>query len=109
MTDIEIAFEYAVRHGRKVHLQMMDTPDDQYILFRPYAILDDLINGREYLGMLERHYSDPNTEYLAWPILLGIKTVKVLEDKFEQEERDTWFKKIDFRRMKLVLEFNSPG
>jgi hypothetical protein len=105
MTDIETLMEHATRHSHKVRLRMVDTPDDQYILFWPYAVLDDLINGREYLGMLERHYSDPNTGYLAWPILSRIRAVEVLDDKFVQPERASWFNKIDFKRMKLVCEF----
>ncbi len=107
MTDIEKKFEYAVRNSLKVRLQMFDTPEDKYILFWPYAVLTDLINGVEYLGLLERHYSDPNTGYLAWPILLGIKSVEVLDEKFQQPDRDTWFKMINFQRMKLLAEFGS--
>jgi hypothetical protein len=106
MADIEKVFEYAVRNGLKVRLQMENTPDGQYILFWPYAALDDLINGIEYLGLLERHYSDPNTGYLAWPILRCVKHVEVLDETFEQPERNTWFKAINFQRMKLLAEFD---
>ncbi len=107
MTDIEKKFDHAIRNSLKVRLQMVDTPDDKYILFWPYAVLNDLINGIEYIGLLEHHYSDPNTGYIAWPILLGIKNVLVLDEKFEQPPRDSWFKLINFQRMKLLSEFAS--
>src|SRR5690348_16565387 len=107
-TEIEEKFEYAIKNSLKVRLQMVDTPADKFILFWPYAVLHDLINGVEYIGLLERHYSDPNSGYVACPILLGIKSVEVLDEKFDQPERNSWFKMINFQRMKLLVEFGSP-
>ncbi len=75
--------EYAIRHHLKIQFQMTDTPDDKFILFHPYAALLDLFDGLSFIGLVEKHHTNPTPNYIARPKLDGIKFVKILNEHFE--------------------------
>ena len=75
--------EKAINDKTKIHLQMVDTAVDKFILFHPYAIVKDPFNDRlECFGYMEMHYEGSNN-YWRIPVLEGIKTVEVLNDHFQ--------------------------
>ena len=82
-------FEYAIKNRLKVEFQMMDTPEDEFILFHPYATLNDLFDGISIIGLVEKHHTNPTTNYIARPKVKGVKFVRIMQDHF-QPNHDLW-------------------
>lgn len=77
----------AITEKRKVNLQMQDTEEDKFILFHPYAIVSDLFNDElSILGLIEKHHTSDEINYYRRPTLKGIKTIELLDDRFEPLE-----------------------
>ena len=89
MITRQAEFEYAIKNRLKVEFQMTDTPEDKLILFHPYATLNDLFDGISIIGLVEKHHTDPKTNYIARPTVKGVKKVKILSDHF-QPNHELW-------------------
>lgn len=87
--EIQDAFEYAIVHHLKVNFQMKDTPDDKFILFHPYASLLDAFDGLSIIGLIERHHTAPEVNYVRRPRVSGVKNIVTLEEHFEPNH-DLW-------------------
>lgn len=79
--------ERAIRNRLKIHLQMGNTDEGQFILFHPHAELIDAFTGASYPGLIEKHYSHEATNFFAWPRLSGIKTVLLTNETFQPDHK----------------------
>lgn len=66
---------------------MIDTPEDKFILFHPYASLLDAFDGLSVIGLVEKHHTSPDVNHIKRPKISGVKRVEILEEHFEPDHR----------------------
>ena len=102
MVDQRI-IEDAIHHRRKINFRMTDTPEGSYILFHPYALIEDLIAGENsVMGLVEKHHTSTDTNYLRRPTVRGMIEVIVLQDQFEPDH--SWENDFNFNTNTLILK-----
>ena len=63
---------------------MHDTPEGSYILFHPYAIIENRMNDEiSVRGLVEHHYAHNQKNYPKNPTLQGMIEAVILDDQFE--------------------------
>jgi hypothetical protein len=81
--------DFAVDHCLKVSLQITDTPEFEFVIFHPYALLNDLFDGPSVIGCIERNHSGFSTNQMVRIKLSTVTFVEILPVRFKPS-LDRW-------------------
>jgi len=102
--DITIrkTIEDAIRKRLKIRLQMEHTPQNQFILFHPYALLSNSFDDQFIIGLVERHHINGLTSNIAKQKLSLITFAEALDVNFEPKH-ELW-SSLDIGRINIILK-----
>jgi hypothetical protein len=87
--------EMAINLKVKIRFNMKDSPQGQYILFHPYAILRDVLTLKILIcGLIEKHYTmSENYDKIKFPNIEFINEIILTSEKFNP--KNDWMREIE--------------
>jgi len=100
--ELKDSIELAISRNQKINLRLKTSPPDKFILFHPYALLEDVLKGSVVmLGLIEKHHSndDISNKY-------GIHSISAIDEVVLNTESflrlEGWENQIDKAKYNVI-------